>query len=201
MTRKLYYWGVSMNPTLQAGDLLRVSPYGSREVRRGDVVVFQDPGGPGRVVHRVVAVEPRGIKTQGDNCPEVDDWLLRSQDLLGRVVACERQGLPVPLAGSSRGPIRLFQAKKRLDRLLSRLLQPAYHRLARAGIFRGWLTMRLLCFPRPEGPEWQLWLGKLLVGRRLPTSLGWTIRRPFRLLVDETTLPGEGSEASGANLH
>jgi hypothetical protein len=193
MVTKLLYSGASMNPLFRDGDVLEVVPYHGSAICLGDVVAFATPAGPKKVIHRVVAVEPGGIITKGDNLPWVDDWAIKPGDILGKVVAIQRQGriLPVP----RRAPAALFFFKTRqwCDRALSRLLQPVYHQLARSGLFRGllgdWLKPRLLYFPRGDGLEWQLWLGNLLIGRKLPQQDHWTIRRPFRLLVDEATLP------------
>ena len=49
----------SMRPTLERGDHILVTPVAwGREVRRGDVIVFRNPGvGPGFFVKRVIALE------------------------------------------------------------------------------------------------------------------------------------------------
>lgn len=74
--------GMSMEPTLQGGDLVvaRVQPsYGL-----GDLIVF--PVADGRVViHRIVAGSTdAGWTTQGDNNELPDSWLLNDDDVLGR---------------------------------------------------------------------------------------------------------------------
>jgi hypothetical protein len=193
MPGKLLYRGASMNPLFREGDVCELIPYHGLAIHPGDVVAFTVPETPGKIIHRVVAVKPWGILTKGDNSPALDDWVVKPGDILGKVVAIRRQGrtLPVP----SQAPASLFFLKGRqwCDRTFSRLLQPVYHRLARSGLFQGrlgaWLQPQLFYFPHPEGPEWQLWLGKLLIGRKLPSQAQWNIRRPFRLLVDEATLP------------
>jgi signal peptidase I len=190
---KLLYTGISMNPLFQEGDLLEVIPYHGQEIRVGDVVAFANPDKPGKVIHRVVAVQPSGILTQGDNCSAVDPWTLQPGDLLGKVVAFHRRGRSLPVPREAPASLYLLKGRQVFDRVLSLLLQPVYHRLARSGLFQGLLggrlQPRLLYFSRSEGPEWQLWLGNLLIGRKLPRQAHWNIRRPFRLFVDETTLP------------
>jgi signal peptidase I len=49
--------------------------------------------------------------------------------------------------------------------------------------------MRVISLERKEGKELQLLLGRTVVGRLLPNHDRWLIRRPFRLFIDETTLP------------
>jgi len=192
MTRRMHYFGHSMNPVLRLGDGLLVVPFGERPVRVGDVVVFRHPDKPGeRVVHRVVAVEPAGVRTRGDNCPQPDPWLLAPGDLMGYVAEARRDGRTFRVDQGCEGKIFTFQMLRRLDDLLSRLLRPLYRRLAASSPLRGRLTLRVLSFERPGGREWHLLLGRWVIGRRLPQGEGWEIRRPFRLLVDEADLPGE----------
>jgi|UniRef100_A0A7V6A1F6 hypothetical protein len=193
MTTKLLYNGVSMNPLFREGDVVEVIPCQELEVRAGDVVAFSPPEKPGKVIHRVLAVTPEGLITKGDNLPCVDDWLIKPGDILGKVVAIHRQGRRLPVPRRPPVALHLLKASRWCDRLLSRLFRPAYHRLAGSRLFRGrlggWIKPELLYFSRNDGPEWQLWLGNLLIGRKLPHQAHWTIRRPFRLLVDEATLP------------
>ncbi|KPK14349.1 MAG: hypothetical protein AMK69_28945 [Nitrospira bacterium SG8_3] len=63
--QKMIYKGPSMNPTLKPGDQLWITPYNGQKVQRGDVVVFISPGDGSRVVHRIVSLDPSGIRTQG----------------------------------------------------------------------------------------------------------------------------------------
>jgi hypothetical protein len=48
--------------------------------------------------------------------------------------------------------------------------------------------MRVIAFKRPAGTEFKLVLGWCVVGRRLPGSREWSIRRLFRPFVDESSL-------------
>lgn len=198
MAGKLLYQGTSMNPLMREGDVLQIIPYQGLEILRGDVVAFLHPEKPGRVIHRVVAVGPRGIITKGDNTPAVDDWILQPGDILGKVVAIHRQGRTLPVPRAARAGLYFLKVRQWCDQAVSRLLKPLYHRLAQSGLFRGplaaWMKPRLLFFPRAQGPEWQLWLGGLLIGRKLPHHHHWSIRRPFRLFVDETSLPNQPAE-------
>jgi len=154
-----------------------------------------------QVIHRVVAVSALGISTKGDNSPDVDDWVLQPADILGRVVAIRRQGRTLPVPREVPAALCLLKARQWSDRVVSRLLHPLYQRLAQSGLFHGrlssWMQPRLLCFPGSQGPEWQLWLGKFLIGRKPPHQPHWTIRRPFRLFVDEGSLPCHPADFSG----
>jgi len=200
--KTMTYVGPSMNPMLQSGDQLHIIPYGDKRIRRGDVAVFTPPGDNTRIVHRVVSVDCCGLRTQGDNSKQVDQWTLLPDQVLGRVVFAQRGyehrkvygGLVGQLYGSIVKTINL------VDSSVSSKLRPIYGRLARAGIFRRWLferiQTRVVSFSRAAGTELQLLMGRRVIGRWLPGKTGWHIRRPFRLFVDEESLPenpGKGS--------
>ena len=83
------YIGSSMNPTLKPGVRLDVSAYHGQRIRKGDVIVFIPPRGNSKIVHRVTSVHSDGIRTRGDNCNYEDNWVLRRENILGRVVAAQ----------------------------------------------------------------------------------------------------------------
>jgi len=194
MVRKIFYRGVSMNPLLRRGDTLLVVPYDSQKIHPGDLVVFSDPN-RGQVVHRVVAFNSDGVITKGDNNPIVDDRILAPQEIWGRVTAIQRQGRILPVSRDVPAALYILKSRQLFDRSIFGLLQPIYQRLAQSGLFQSrlvaWMNPRLFYFARQEGPEWQLWLGKLLIGRKMPLQPQWFIRRPFHLFVDEAGLPNQ----------
>ena len=204
--RTVNYIGPSMNPILKSGDRLRIIPYNGKEVGRGDVIAFLPPGGDPKIIHRVVSVSAKGIRTRGDNSSHVDPWILRPDQILGRVVSAQR--------GNRRrrifcGPMgSLFALTVRfihvVDSCVSFLLRPAYREFARAGIFIRLLPAqmrpRVISLNRDAGTELQLVMGRRVIGRWLEGKSEWNIRRPFRLFVDEESLPenpGKPSVVSG----
>jgi hypothetical protein len=59
---------------------------------------------------------------------------------------------------------------------------------------------RVISFNRDAGAELQLVMGRRVIGRWLEGKSGWNIRRPYRLFVDEESLPenpGKVSVVSG----
>jgi len=202
--RTVNYIGPSMNPILKSGDRLRIIPYNGKEVGRGDVIAFLPPGGDPKIIHRVVSVSAKGIRTRGDNSSHVDPWILRPDQILGRVVAAQRGNKRRRIFGGTVG--RFFAVTVRaihgVDSCVSFLLRPAYREFARAGIFIRLLPAqtrpRVISFDGAAGKELQLLMGRWVVGRWLPGRTRWHIRRPFRLFVDEESLPENKTEVSGA---
>jgi hypothetical protein len=200
--KSLNYIGPSMNPIFKPGDRLQIIPYDGQEIRRGDVIVFISPEDGSKVVHRVISIDSNGINTQGDNCNSEDDWVLSREHILGRVISAKRGNRRRRIFGGILG--RLFAAKVRiihaLDSFVSCLLHPAYDELARVGIFSRLLPAqmrpRVISFNRDAGIELQLVMGRRVIGRWLPGKSGWNIRRPYRLFVDEASLPENPGKVS-----
>lgn len=77
-----------MSPNLRNGEAIHVEPVTSKPVRRGDIVLTQNPSG--MRAHRVVSVDRDLIVTRGDAAQECDQPI-RAEQILGRVVALERR--------------------------------------------------------------------------------------------------------------
>ena len=195
MARDMNYMGPSMNPTLKSGDGINVIPYGKKKIRIGDVIVFPSPKGYHNVVHRVVSVDSQGIRTRGDNNSNIDPWTLSHDGIIGHVFRAQQGNRRISIHGGLKGLLYSLgiRATRMIDSNISSLLHPAYHWLSRTGALRPWLSARLqtrvLSFNRPNGTELQLLIGRRVIGRLLPGSSQWVIRRPFRLFVDEAALP------------
>lgn len=189
------YIGSSMFPTLKTGDILRVVPYKEGAVRTGDVVVFNSPYGKTPIVHRVVTVDKKGVKTKGDNKLAIDDFILQPNEIIGQVVFAQRGKKEIKIINGFLGRIyaSILEAGKRIDVVVSAIFRPVYHWLTRSGIFRKlfsrWIQTKVLCFKQEDGLEMQLQLGRRIIGRRLPGKNQWHIVRPFKLFIDEATLP------------
>jgi signal peptidase len=187
--------GPSMYPTVRAGDLLLLAPPDQFAPARGDVIVFRVPVTGECITHRIVRVVPGGFKTRGDNNSSIDPWVVEGSWIVGKVTAVERQAKRLVIEGGAGGYalFRLLRLRKALLRPLSRALSPGYQFLARAGhvsrIIPLQERMRVISLRRPQGNELRLLLGTVVVGRLPPGATRWLIRRPFRLWVDESSLP------------
>jgi hypothetical protein len=187
--------GESMRPLFQPGDRIYYASCRIEKVRKGDVIIFLPLGQKERVVHRVVSTGPDGIRTKGDANSYRDTWGLKQEDIVGRAVSVERGGREIPVAGGIAGRLlaSLISAFRKSDHLASHVLNPCYRGLARSGHFRALLPPalrpRVITFERDGAREMQLILGRRIIGRRPAGAGAWTIRRPFRIFVDEKALP------------
>ena len=191
----LFVRGDSMRPLFRPGDRIVFIPCRVEELWRGDVIIFTPPGQGERVVHRVVSTGPGGTRTRGDANPRRDPGEVRQESLVGRAVSAERNGRPLPVAGGPAGRLMVacIRAFRRCDHAASFVLHPCYRVLARCGICRAFLPPafrpRVITFERDGAREMQLVLGRRVIGRRSAGTGAWTIRRPFRIFVDEQALP------------
>ncbi len=87
----------SMQPTLNPGDVIAVTPVADADVRLGDIVTFQPVSGdPTLVTHRIVDIDSSGVErvfiTRGDANSADDDPIIGDQ-IQGRML------YTVPLLG------------------------------------------------------------------------------------------------------
>jgi len=112
--------GVSMEPTLQSGNLILIEEVAPSEVKVGDIIVYKVPaaiqdhyGYPPIIAHRVIKINTeRGInfRTKGDNSGE-DPFTVRSQDLKGTISQqIPYAGLPLLFLQSEQGFIFVIVA-------------------------------------------------------------------------------------------
>jgi len=194
------YNGRSMNPTLRAPEIMEIMPYDQRTLRVGDVVFFLPPHNAQPVVHRIVRVTPAGIATLGDNNTREDNYLIQTKNIKGLVVAAWQGQKRRKIAGGIEG--RLIVGWLRLRRVLDRGMAPVLHPLYRALSQRGFIARlvpapfrpRVVVFQTRGRDQFQLLMGKRIIGRYDEHQRQWRIRRPFQLFVDGGALPGQQDE-------
>lgn len=189
------YVGPSMNPTLREPEIMEIMPYDSTPLRVGDVVFFLPPETDHLVVHRIIRVTPAGISTLGDNNTQEDTLLLQPNGIKGKVVAAWRGQKRRKIAGGYQGRLtgRWLHWRHTLDHRLSLLLHPLYHVLSHWGLI-AWILPasfrpRVVVFHAQGRDQFQLLLGKRIIGRYDEQRQLWQIQRPFLLFVDERALP------------
>ena len=120
--------GSSMWPFIRSGDVVTAEPLGETPPRLGDVLAVTLPRSGKLALHRAVSRADGGWVMRGDAL-EVADGVVSAEDVLGRVVDCERGGRAVRL-GVTRGraAIALLSRTGAL-----RVLTRAARRLRQAG--------------------------------------------------------------------
>jgi signal peptidase len=191
------FTGSSMLPTLKPGDQLMV--ISSERVSVGDVVVFYSNEERIYVAHRVVSIGSSGVKTRGDNLNYDDARLLQSKDIIGLVISAKRGHRTLLIRGGRRGiqyARMLWKWNPLHTRLFNNFMYVAgfpYRVLSDSALFRRLnpfrITPKVVLYRRTDGFESQLLWGKRVIGRRMPGEVKWQLRRPFRLFVDESSLP------------
>ena len=137
------YAGGSMLGTFRLGDRLTIEPVSFADVFLGDVIAFPDPIGDDRtgvLVHRVVAILPRGLITRGDNNVRVDTSIVTAENLLGKVTSYERNGVRSKVVGGRLGLLRarLLHARIHIRNLLICIGRGPYGALRRSGLVARW---------------------------------------------------------------
>lgn len=202
----IIYTGPSMNPTLKAPDVILLEPLGSQGVCAGDVIVWRLPGSERNIIHRVVGVDEKGIRTQGDNNGSPDPWTLPLGAVLGKVDAVLRGRRRKNVYGGLGGRIYavMIRAFNRARRFGFSGLWPVYRCFFLTGplgfFFNLKKYMRFITIERPAGQEMQLLIRGSVAGRRLPGEDHWCIRRRYLPFVDEVDLP-QGDDHAAAAKH
>jgi signal peptidase I len=194
------YIGPSMIPTLREPEIMEITPYERKPLRVGDVIFFLPPESDQPVVHRIIRITPAGIATLGDNNAYEDSFLLQPESIKGRVTAAWRGQKQRKIAGGLLGRMtsRWLGWRRVLDRGLSPLLHPCYRALSHNGVIARLLPLsvrpRVVVFHARGREQFQLLLGKRIIGRYDDYRRQWQIQRPFQLFVDGKTLPGHSGQ-------
>jgi SynChlorMet cassette protein ScmC len=184
-----------MNPTLREPEIIEIMPYDDQPLRVGDVIFFLPAQADRPVVHRIVRVTPAGISTLGDNNTQEDIFWVQPRDIKGQVVAAWRGNNRQKIAGGIKGQVtgRWLHWRGVLDRGVSPLLHPLYQALSHwqlmARVLPAPFRPRVVVFHTRGLDQFQLLLGKRIIGQFDEQSQQWQIQRPFQLLVDGRVLP------------
>ncbi|HYN44787.1 MAG TPA: signal peptidase I [Candidatus Limnocylindrales bacterium] len=87
LTKSIFFGVVttqSMVPVIFPKELVLVEGL-SKDIKKGDIIVFKKPGYKETIIHRVYSIENDLIKTKGDN-GDIDPWSIRKKDVSGKAV-------------------------------------------------------------------------------------------------------------------
>jgi len=195
-----------MRPLLKPGDGVIVDetvPFES--LRKGDVVCFQPPGMPYRVVHRVVGITPRGLITRGDNNPENDPLRVVPDFDPVRVTGVRRGRKTIRMHGGPRGMLlhRMYRVRRTFLRWTTMPLKKVLDFVADAGILRCPKLLRkriaVYAYGRGDGEYLVLFCGKRKIGEKNGDG-AWRIKQPWRLFIKEGRIVETGTREKPMNL-
>lgn len=187
--------GNSMYPALRALDQVYVSPIHG-DIIKGDIVVFQYSPTDVLIAHRVIYVGSEGIRTMGDNNPKPDDMTLLREMIVGKVTSARRRKRTILVMGGLQGRlwVAVYRAIKNTRVTMESILVKPYHLLAKSGIFRIWLPeslkYKVIKVEKNANVSMILSMSGRTIGRYSTRKRGWLIKPPYKLFIDEASLPG-----------
>ncbi len=189
MSERIYSMvGNSMSPTLLEPmilEIIKVDHYYC-----GDVIVFSHMNKK-NIVHRIVKVTANGYITRGDN-NLMDDEPIDYHNIHGKVVAAFRGVKRYKVSNNKYGYLlhRYLQIRKMVLLYCSKTLAFGYHLLSGSDIFANLspkkYTPQIIQYQNRQA---HLYIGKILVGRYDVRRRHWIIFRPWRIFINEKTLP------------
>jgi len=78
----------SMEPTIPVGSIVVIKPANSETLKVGDIICFKvETERPTTVTHRIIGITSQGFITKGDANEDPDTWIVKKQDVIGKVIA------------------------------------------------------------------------------------------------------------------
>lgn len=179
--------GPSMKPTLLPGDKIDIKEVAFEELKRGDIIVYNNPENIRiNVIHRIIGCDSDGLVTCGDNNSHIDPYKVRAEHRPLKVIAFERgsRRLLVSKHGMLVHNFRLLQ--KRIKLLIPKKLYSISAAVANSKFFYpiGKLfNTEVHKFKRHKGIELQLFIGKRRIGILRPEEDKWYISFPWKLFI------------------
>jgi signal peptidase I len=189
------YSGKSMYPTIVAKDILEVVPYDVRPIQIGDVIVFSSPDDGTLIAHRIIYITKEGVLTKGDNNPNVDDWLLKRDLIIGQVIAFwrNRKRYDIREGIADRFSAKWTNFRSGIYTKIIDLARPCYHFVKRIpfprGLFVAFLRPKIAVFESKGKISMTLLLGGAVIGRYDSHNHRWQINKLYRFFINESDLP------------
>lgn len=187
--------GTSMNPTLSKQDILEIVPYKTAEPQVGDVVLNRPSLGNSYIVHRIISKNRGCFQTRGDSNSSIDPWAVKKDHIYGRVIAAHRGKKRRKIASGCMGSIegKLCRMRRIIFTIFISPLAPVYRSFCTGGILHWLIPFRLqphvVFFKTGSNCSYKLLLGKLVIGTYDEVLSKWQIKRPYRLFINESSLP------------
>ena len=184
--------GPSMYPTLKSGDGLVLYTYTSfDEVKIGDIIIYPHTEKPFDVVHRIIKIEPDGVITRGDNNNKIDPYLVKYEDIIGKVLSAKREFRSIQMLSGKRGYYfhRLLIIKKFTLPYITRPMSFVSNQLTKFKIFNfchSLFNIEVVHVSRGDNHTYILRHNNKPIGSKsLETDNQWKIKFPYKLFINK----------------
>jgi signal peptidase I len=193
--KKIVYVGMSMYPLLRNLDVLYYD--NNQSLSLGDIVIYKSNifGRESKITHRIISISDRCIVTKGDNNLKIDDKPVNRSDILGIVVYAKRGSRLIRVQNGTKGLIisKIVHNILIIKTVAVNSIGHPYNWISRMGILKKFWPIhakqKVINLRRPGGLESHLMVGKYLVAKKIPGNKNWIILPPFKLFIDEASLP------------
>ena len=187
--------GPSMYPTLKSGDGLILYVYISfDDVKVGDVIIYPHPKKPFDVVHRIIKKLKSGVITRGDNNNKIDPYVIKYENIIGKVISAKRKNRLINLLSGKRGYLihRFLIIKKSTSPYfihpISYILKP----ITKFKIFNFChclFDIDVVCIKRGKNHKYILRYNKKAIGTKsIETGNQWQIKFPYKLFINKSKI-------------
>jgi len=164
-----------------------------RELNPGDIIVYRLSNRSKNIVHRIIKVRGNGYMTRGDNNRTPDDYIVKFDSVIGKVLSVKRGTKTIRISGERAGLLlhRKLTIRKTVIRfflkvpvLISRMIDKSkiltlFHPLIKADVIlikRGNSSSEILVYKNG------------LIGKKCMNSGGWEIRFPYKYFINKEKL-------------
>ena len=78
----------SMEPAIPVGSMVVIKPADPETLKVGDIICFKiESESATTVTHRIINMTSEGFRTKGDANEEPDQWIVRKENVIGKVIA------------------------------------------------------------------------------------------------------------------
>ncbi len=184
-----------MRPWFRNGDHVESEIVPFKSLCPGDVIAFKPREDRHTVIHRIISIHGREIKTQGDsNLSGLDPWIITPDDWVERVSRVTRNGKVVffPKGMNGVALAKLWRWVRRAIHGAETTLHPLYVMFQTDTTFHRFchrhLPLRVFTFGRGQAQSSKIRLGAWRIATKASPLDEWKVKKPFRLILNPNYL-------------
>ena len=187
--------GPSMYPTLRSIDNIITEKYGKiDDIKVGDIIVYPHPDKIFDVVHRIIKIRDDGVITRGDNNNKIDPYVIKFEDIKGKIIAITRGKRSITITGGRAGYIihRIMLIRKYVVFFIKVPISKISAIIADSKLLNFLDPLFSVKIVRVKGKNGAnseiLKLGNRAIGKRYGQSGEWFIKLPYRFFIKKERL-------------